>query len=243
MSGAPYPNFPLQSYTPDGQTHFINKDYPGLQCIHENPRIFVVHDFLTAAECDEVMAVGQELGLPAARVNSASGVDQEHRKSKSSAAWRRSRPDKFARLEFVRQRVQQLTRVSDNQLEVSQVTKYDVGDYFKPHHDSYEAGFPHSKGRCPDRLGNRVVTVFVYLNDVNSGGQTRFTELEPQLDVVPKQGMACVFFPGLLKSATHLGTAGGRAPNTKHEGRPVLAGEKWIMQQWCWSSTYLQDQP
>eukprot|EP01044_Picomonas_judraskeda_P020988 COSAG03_NODE_4817_length_1422_cov_10.699169_1_plen_255_part_10 len=51
-----HPSLPLDSYLPDGQFHFIDKSYPGLQCIHEDPRIFVVHDFLSAEECDGLIA-------------------------------------------------------------------------------------------------------------------------------------------------------------------------------------------
>jgi prolyl 4-hydroxylase len=54
--------------------------------------------------------------------------------------------------------------------------------------------------------GQRVVTVLVYLNDVKKGGATVFPALN--LQTLPRQGMAVVFFPatldGLLdKSALH----------------------------------------
>ena len=102
----------------------------------------------------------------------------------------------------------------------------------------YGIGWGQSQGYTTEKLFNRVVTVLVYLNDVGSGGETRFCDLTPPLDVNPKKGMALAFFPGMLPSASE--NAGGEARNVMHEGRPPVGCEKWIVQQWVWSGPYLK---
>ena len=77
--------------------------------------------------------------------------------------------------------------------------------------------------------------MLVYLKDVVRGGETRFTETTPVTDVFPRQGRALVFFPAKLPSATNPGRL---AKHVEHEARPVVEGEKWIVQQWVWSHAY-----
>ena len=45
----------FETYKRDGEYHYINVNYPGLVCIHKDPNIFVVHDFLTNSECDTII--------------------------------------------------------------------------------------------------------------------------------------------------------------------------------------------
>ena len=122
-------------------------------------------------------------------------------------------------------------------LEVTQITKYDRGDFFESHVDGFAPRYrKHAEMQAPGENSNRIATVIMYLNDVPRGGETRFTETLPVIDVAPKQGRAVVFFPARVPSA---GTdPGGLAANVEHEARPVLEGEKWIAQQWVWSHTY-----
>jgi len=62
----------------------------------------------------------------------------------------------------------------------------------------------------------------VYLNEPQSGGETRFVEVD--LTVKPKLGMA-VLWNNLLPSGN---------PNyfTRHQGMPVTAGMKVIITKW-----------
>ena len=71
----------------------------------------------------------------------------------------------------------------------------------------------------------RLVTVFVYLNEVERGGETRFTELG--IELRPQKGTAVLHFP------TTLGYEEDR--RTEHEG--VLAiDEKWLLVTWVWKA-------
>ena len=54
-----------------------------------------------------------------------------------------------------------------------------MGEYYKPHHDS-------SGAKDSSVSGHRIMTFFLYLNDVPEGGETRFTNLD--ISVHPKKG-------------------------------------------------------
>lgn len=67
--------------------------------------------------------------------------------------------------------------------------------------------------------GARMLTVYMYLNDVPAGGGTRFPSLD--VTVTPKQGRV-VIWPSVLD-----GDTGTRDPRTEHEALPVEEGVKY----------------
>jgi prolyl 4-hydroxylase len=233
-----YADIPLEFYQRDGKHQFINKSYPGLQAINKDPWVFVVHDFLSADECEACKAVAMDETWYGSSVAQASGknlgteVDEIRRcRSANLTAVHRS-----TAISAFRKKTVELVGLPDENLEATQITKYSKGDYFKPHGDGIADAYRDLRyGLCQKENANRVVTMFVYLNDVNEGGETRFTDVVPALDVKPVRGTAVLFFPALLPDAPS--TPGATAANVMHEGRPVV-DEKWILQQWCWSGPY-----
>ena len=97
---------------------------------------------------------------------------------------------------------------------------YEVGQEFKPHTDFFKA-YELDRFSTPT-LGQRTWTFMVYLNEPESGGETRFVELD--MSVKPKLGMA-LLWNNLLPSGQ---------PNyfTCHQGTPVTAGTKVIITKW-----------
>ena len=72
------------------------------------------------------------------------------------------------------------------------------GQYYKDHHD--ESGDVHDEQYNVD--GPRVLTFFLYLNDVEEGGETQFTNIfgddtDIYLNVKPKRGRA-LLWPSML---------------------------------------------
>ena len=63
------------------------------------------------------------------------------------------------------------------------------------------------------------MTVFLYLNDVEEGGGTRFTELD--ITVQPKRGRALLWPSVLDQWPNH------EDPSTNHEALPVIKGVKY----------------
>tara|TARA_B110001452_G_scaffold37928_1_gene29014 strand:+ start:1211 stop:1627 length:417 start_codon:yes stop_codon:yes gene_type:complete len=75
--------------------------------------------------------------------------------------------------------------------------------------------------------GVRIYTIFMYLNDVDEGGGTRFTDL-PQGNVTfqPARGKA-ILWPSVKHDDPHI-----IDPRTHHEALPVTKGEKFGANFW-----------
>lgn len=102
--------------------------------------------------------------------------------------------------------------------EKSQMQHYNVGNEFKPHFDWFQKGqdkFWYDKGQ-------RTWTFMIYLNNVEEGGITEFTELKQ--GIVPKMGRAVIWGNMTANNVEDR--------NVKHAGRPITKGEKYIVTKW-----------
>jgi prolyl 4-hydroxylase len=99
--------------------------------------------------------------------------------------------------------------------------RYAVGQEFKPHTDYFEPEGADFERYC-SVAGNRTWTFMIYLNDVESGGGTRFK-------VINK-----IFQPetGKLVCWNNKRTDGRLNPNTLHHGMKVRKGVKYVITKW-----------
>lgn len=107
-----------------------------------------------------------------------------------------------------------------------QVVRYEPGQFYKPHFDYFtddrlRAPSITSLEQLPPR-GQRWFTFFVYLNDVDGGGETDFPKL--QLSVVPRQGDAVLW--------NNLDAQGNGNPQMLHQGKPPTSGVKYGLNLW-----------
>ena len=109
------------------------------------------------------------------------------------------------------ERISNFTGIDDTNSEYLQMLKYEPGQYYKAHHDY----IVHNRDR---QQGVRILTVFLYLNDVEEGGGTNFDTLD--ITVEPKTGRA-LLWPSVLDDEPH--EKDGR---TTHQALPVIAGVK-----------------
>ncbi|EDQ88195.1 uncharacterized protein MONBRDRAFT_37507 [Monosiga brevicollis MX1] len=96
-----------------------------------------------------------------------------------------------------------------------QVLRYNNNQYYRVHNDLIDEQYD-----MP--CGPRVLTLFIYLNDVPAGGETSFTRLG--LAVKPKKGKAVLWY-----SVTNDLEPEER---TDHEARPVKQGTKYAANKW-----------
>lgn len=98
------------------------------------------------------------------------------------------------------------------------ITRYDSGAVFGLHNDAS----PNLGQEWKDLGGQRVVTVIIYLSDVNDGGgETYFDYLN--LTVKPEKGKALVFYPASLENLN-------ADDRTTHESKITRDDTKWIIQ-------------
>ncbi|WP_165822033.1 2OG-Fe(II) oxygenase [Hymenobacter edaphi] len=163
--------------------------------------IFTVDDFLTRQECLHYLALSEQLGYEAAKVNTTKGARLMpavrnnsrvfHRSEElAQKLWERARP--FIPAEFGRSQALGLN-------ELFRFYRYQAGQQFRGHYDE-------SYVRSPTEAS--LLTFMVYLNDNFQGGDTAFRELR----VWPQQGRLLVFEHGLY-----------------HLGRTVEQGVKYVL--------------
>ena len=73
-------------------------------------------------------------------------------------------------------------------------------------------------------MGPRIVTAYLYLNDVEQGGGTEFDQLN--ITVTPKRGRL-VLWPSVLDS-----DPSAEDPRTTHQALPVERGSKYGANAW-----------
>ena len=120
-------------------------------------------------------------------------------------------------------RIANITRTKNENAEYLQMLQYEPDQYYKQHHDYIE----HHKG-LP--CGVRILTLFIYLNDVEEGGGTKFNYLD--ITVQPKKGSA-VLWPSVLDESPE-----DKDGRTDHEALPVVKGVKYGANAWIHNRNY-----
>jgi len=114
-------------------------------------------------------------------------------------------------------RICNMTGIPEMNSEDLQLLRYEPGQHYNTHHDYIEYEI--------DRQGGvRIITVYLYLNDVEAGGGTNFPDLN--LTVMPKRGRVLIW-PSVLNSDPNEKDEG-----TDHQALPVEAGIKYGANAW-----------
>ena len=97
-------------------TEVVNKQYPGLKQIHESPDIYLIEDFLSANECDRIIAKAEPLLTPCLVKNEHTGdVEQDTSRTSTNANLPQSEAP------TVVSKLKNLASCSASQLEILQV--------------------------------------------------------------------------------------------------------------------------
>ena len=217
----PFPTYEPPADLPPMTFHAIDTEYPGLQTIHDDPKIYKIKNFLTADECQAIIDWATPRLSPCLVKNAETGrVEADPTRTSTNANIPQSA------IPTVTAKVCQLLQCpSLRHLEIFQVLRYTTGQTFVPHTD----GFDGPIDACGFEQSGRLVTLFCYLNTMmaaESGGETRFTKLPGPLSVAPEQGQAVIHFPNSIDLQEDV--------RTEHESVPVVQGEKWLFVTWCW---------
>ena len=180
-------------------------------------QLYVLEDFMSEAECDELIAISREALVPSTITTQETEPDKYFRTSSTCYISRAESP----LIAMIDLRIADTIGIHPAYSEEIQVQRYEVGQEFKAHHDFFTPNTKDWDKYC-SVLGNRTWTFMVYLNETAKGGGTEFTELGKTF--LPKRGMALVW--------NNLHADGTTNPNTKHWGLPVEEGFKVIITKW-----------
>ena len=207
------------------QIHVGDRDVHVLARIRQ-PEVMVLGGVLSDDECEAMIALSRDKLRPSTVVDPELGGENLHAdRSSEGVFFQRGESDLVTLIE---QRIAALTQCPMEHGEGLQVLHYRQGGEYRPHFDYFPL---HHKGtaRHLEHGGQRMATLIVYLNDVQSGGETIFPDVG--LTVVGRRGNAVYF--------RYLNARGQLDRKTLHGGAPVLAGEKWIMTKWLRERPYI----
>ncbi len=193
---------------------------PAAAVVHcRDPYIATIDHVFTALECAHLMELGRPLLQPSLTVDPQTGqAVRMPLRTSHSMRFEAFQEDFWLRLMQLRLCQHFGSRLAA--CEPLALLRYQPGEEYRPHRDYLP---PARLAMADGQLGGqRLYTAFVYLSDVEAGGETDFPKLSVRIS--PKAGRA-VLFRNTLADATP-------DPRTLHAGLPVIAGEKWLATLW-----------
>ncbi len=184
------------------------------------PRIAMATGFVSHAACDWLVEQARPRLEPAVIYDHDTGAPSaDPGRTNRCAALGKDSAD--AVVGFVRARVAALAAVSPLALETSAVLHYRVGEQFDLHHDFLDVRYA-GYARQVAEMGQRGLTLLIYLNQGYQAGETQFPALGRGFK--GRKGDALVFW--------NLTPDGSPDWRTEHAGTPLTRGEKWVFSQW-----------
>lgn len=186
---------------------------------HDDPWIATGEQVFSALDCQHLIGLGQAMLRPSLTVHPGNAhlVRNELRTS-----WSADIPT-FSEDPWAIHLQRRLCRLLDlpfANAEPLSLLRYQPDQEYRPHRDYLTpSSLATEEGR---RSGQRTHTVFVYLTDVERGGETDFPELAVRIS--PRLGRAVMF--------RNVDVDGRPDPRTLHAGMPVIEGEKWLGTLW-----------
>ncbi|MFZ2032010.1 MAG: 2OG-Fe(II) oxygenase [Vitreimonas sp.] len=188
------------------------------------PRIFTVQGFLPLAVCAWLIKLARK------RLERATVQDPNADGDLAVNDYRTNSCAPIAQLEadlvfqLVNLKIATATGVALEHQELTNILHYARNEEYKPHFD-YIVEEDERQPVLAQQLramGQRAVTVLIYLNDGYEGGETEFPNLDWRFKGKP--GDALIFW--------NLSEQGEREPLALHAGKPVIKGEKWLLSKW-----------
>ena len=187
-------------------------------CKLDNWYFEVVDNFLSVEECNKIIEIGRP-NLVNSLVANPNNNEVDNKVRTSKQYWISRKSNEL--LNTISKRVSDKLNIPQNNQEKLQILHYDPGQFYKKH---YDACIDNTKN-CKDDIevrGPRDITTFIYLEDVNNGGETAFNNVG--IKVRPKKGTA-IFWRNLNDSKTK------RHPCSLHQALPPEE-EKWALTIW-----------
>lgn len=189
------------------------------------PDIVLINNFLSDAECEALINLSSTKLLPSTVIDVVSGGRKIHElRTSDGMSFKRGENELINQLES---RIAELVNLPIENGEGIQVLNYRVGAEYRPHYDYFPENETGVK-KLLEQGGQRFVTLVMYLNDVEEGGETIFPELK--LSIVPKRGSILYF--------SYSNTLGQLDEKTLHGGVPVITGTKWVATKWIRKNRY-----
>eukprot|EP00756_Hemistasia_phaeocysticola_P048733 Hpha_TRINITY_DN23138_c0_g1::TRINITY_DN23138_c0_g1_i1::g.29461::m.29461/K00472/P4HA; prolyl 4-hydroxylase len=182
------------------------------------PRLVYVSNFSDDADCEAILIHARQ-SLERSSVVASSPRDAISSVRTSFGMFLNAHQMAEPRIDAMRRRVARIAQLPLENVEATQVLRYEPGQFYGPHPDFFDRGSEHLA-----RGGQRVASALSWLNDVKGGGVTKFPK-QPGLKVAPKKGDMILFFNTLADGTID--------EFSEHQALPPEKGaEKWVQVHW-----------
>ena len=204
------------------ENNFINKTVDRIKKYTNNvifhkkePLVVEINNFLTDVESNHIikLCTGKF-----SRSQAGDGITQSRTSEQCWCQDKNCTNDDV--IKKVEERISSLLNMSNENAEFMQILKYEENQYYMEHHDQNS---PHNSLQGP-----RVFTFFMYLNTVESGGETYFPKLN--LYIKPIKNKAILWNSIRGENNDEI--------NTFHEAKPVIKGLKYAANLWFHSGKF-----
>lgn len=188
----------------------------------DGPWVIQLDNVLTKEEADHLIELGAIEGYQRSADVGKLSIDGSHGTKisdgrTSTNAWCRDLCYQNATAQAVMHRLSDLTGVPEENSEYLQMLRYEPGQYYHSHHD-------YIGHHIIRQQGPRILTFYLYLNDVKAGGGTHFDKLD--ITVTPQVGRA-ILWPSVKNEFPSR-----KDDRTMHAALPVDAGIKYGANAW-----------
>lgn len=197
---------PLISETTEIVVEIISEKYP---------RLALIRNFLSDEECDHLMKTAEPHLEPSMVSDTDTGLSRPD-PARTSYGMFFSRYINDSIIQDLQFRIARLIDIPVEYGEGFQILRYEKGQEYKPHYDFFEHPSQTENG------GNRYLSMIIYLNTPEEGGETLFPKLNQKIKA--EKGNAIVFF--------NMDHDGRLDYSTLHGGAPVIKGTKWVATKW-----------
>jgi prolyl 4-hydroxylase len=218
------------SYRRLEELFFSNKNIPRtighytLSLIHDSPNIYTIDNFLNQKDLAFLQRAATTRTFEPSFVDDPStnqSFAQDDHRTSTFVSFQKQENAHVASLEH--RAASLLGCFTTRSVEALQLVRYEAGQFFGVHHDLGDyndatVALPPKQLFCSRRL----VTIFVYVNDVESGGETWFPRAN--VKVVPRAGRAVVWQNVLANGEPDV--------RTIHAGLVVNKGVKYGLNMW-----------
>lgn len=201
-------------------------DIPSVSSIDRtDPSMRTIPEFLTQHECTWLIAEARRIGFRRSTVIGVPGVYSRERTSKTVFIGSDTDITRG-----IKQKASTLSGLPVENIEDLQVVRYKPHQEFRLHHDYFTPNTP-GANEALLRGGQRIVTLFVYLNNVpvDRDGVQRGHTVFPRLNVRirPSRGTALMFWDARMIDGKYVVD-----DRTEHAGETIHRGVKYGLNIW-----------
>jgi prolyl 4-hydroxylase len=195
------------------------------------PRAFVLRGFLSMAEADHLVNLGEGRVVKSTVVNSDTGESMDSDVRTSSGTFLAKRQDDV--VAAIERRLAHVTMLPESHGEALQLLKYVDGQKYEPHtdyfHDAVNSDSSHG--------GQRMMTVLMYLATPEEGGETVFPRAAVKVigagwSDCARRGLAVKAVKGDALMFYSLHPNGTEDVASTHGSCPTTRGVKWSATSW-----------